>query len=1068
MASAATDFLAHLQVLDAALRDNHFKPDPASWLRIHDLLAHLARVGGLPATPAGYRALLAPLICSTKEQQADFYRIFDQWAAAPTARPTASSQIGGNREVIASRRVLDHTARHWPTLLAAVIGLLAIIAWGISGSGVLQWVEDWMQSPSTKVIAPTTLKPSRLPPTPPTTAPVPPPPPTPAIDVKPVPPRAAARSAHVPRFISDSIGQALPLMPGLLALVWLARRLYRRYEILKRQRAGTDDPVANLKLHGGTRRPFWGGAVPRVLHRLRRGAPLEIRTLDIHRTVDSTIRRAGLFYPVRARRHWRPEYLMLIDRAEGNNHAAGLALALYERLAADGLNIHRYHYDGNLASCVDKGERRRYSLRDLGNRHANARLLVMGDGRDLFHPLTAEPLPVLSALSAWAERVWFTSRPAPWGHHEYHLATTGFAVAPLSGAGVEAACRWFEQPTSDGAPWFEPAPAGYPAFLRLDPTAWLAASLPAGASLATLTAALQAYLGPKGVLLLTAIATYPQVHPDLTTALDELLFPRDSASVSEQRLLRLSRLPWCRFGKVPDYLRLHWLTALQDHERVRIAKAFEWIFDSVGGGSRNALSLPFGNVRRGVGAYLRDLIRFARPNTPLDDAIFANIMLGGRLGPLDFKLPRALAALLPHKRWQLGPIVLALMIAVSGAWSVDYAWRAYGQAALEARSPTALAWFNQHVHVEISATPAGEPLARALADSLAVAGFTGTGDKGKGALAVGKIATPAPATNTIEFGSWWARFGVAQIAEQLAWLTYHEAGRKRDWSTRQTASVGIHVVVVAPPSGGPEAVFRDPLVHAWVPPTRSATVKDNPAVTPLLPLLIEIPSGTFKMGSPEGEVGRDNDEGPPHDVKISPFALSKTEVTFAEYDRFTAATGRPPPDDSGWGRGTRPVINVSWKDATAYAEWLSTRTGEAYRLPTEAEWEYAARGDSTTAYWWGNDIRRGKEVMANCDGCGSEWDNKQTAPAGSFAPNKFGLHDMHGNAWEWTADCWHANYAGAPTDGRAWEAAGDCSRVIRGGSWFHGPAGVRSATRAGLIPGGAFLTLGFRVARTLQ
>jgi formylglycine-generating enzyme required for sulfatase activity len=223
------------------------------------------------------------------------------------------------------------------------------------------------------------------------------------------------------------------------------------------------------------------------------------------------------------------------------------------------------------------------------------------------------------------------------------------------------------------------------------------------------------------------------------------------------------------------------------------------------------------------------------------------------------------------------------------------------------------------------------------------------------------------------------------------------------------------------------------------------------------------------MGSPEGEVGRDNDEGLQHDVKVAPFALSKTEVTFAEYARFAKATGRPLPSDEGWGGDTRPVINVNWQDATAYADWLSQRTGEAYRLPTEAEWEYAARAGSTTAYWWGNDIQRGKEVMANCDGCGSEWDNKQTAPVGSFPANKFGLYDLHGNVWEWTADCWHDNYDSAPTDGRAWEddASGGCCRVVRGGSWGSKPAWMRSASRFRLTPGGANYFLGFRLARTL-
>ncbi len=134
-----------------------------------------------------------------------------------------------------------------------------------------------------------------------------------------------------------------------------------------------------------------------------------------------------------------------------------------------------------------------------------------------------------------------------------------------------------------------------------------------------------------------------------------------------------------------------------------------------------------------------------------------------------------------------------------------------------------------------------------------------------------------------------------------------------------------------------------------------------------------------------------------------------------------------------WGRGNRPVVNVTWDDATAYAQWLSAVTGESYRLPSEAEWEYAARAGTETAYSWGDELGTNK---ANCDGCGSRWDDdEETAPVGSFAPNAWGLHDMHGNVWEWTGNCWNEGYAGAPADGSAW-TDGHCGRrVVRGGSY---------------------------------
>ena len=191
------------------------------------------------------------------------------------------------------------------------------------------------------------------------------------------------------------------------------------------------------------------------------------------------------------------------------------------------------------------------------------------------------------------------------------------------------------------------------------------------------------------------------------------------------------------------------------------------------------------------------------------------------------------------------------------------------------------------------------------------------------------------------------------------------------------------------------------------------------------------------------------------------------EVTFEEYDRFVEATRRDRPNDRGWGRGGRPVMNVSWEDATAYAAWLSEETGEAYRLPSESEWEYAVRAGSTTRYTWGDDIGRNR---ANCRGCRNQWDgDDRTAPAGSFAANAWGLHDMHGNVREWVQDCWHDDYDGAPGDGSAWTTAGECGRrVLRGGSWINGPRNLRSAYRLRLDAENRRGSHGFRVAKTLD
>jgi formylglycine-generating enzyme required for sulfatase activity len=198
-----------------------------------------------------------------------------------------------------------------------------------------------------------------------------------------------------------------------------------------------------------------------------------------------------------------------------------------------------------------------------------------------------------------------------------------------------------------------------------------------------------------------------------------------------------------------------------------------------------------------------------------------------------------------------------------------------------------------------------------------------------------------------------------------------------------------------------------------------------------------------------------------------PIAIGRFSTTFDQWDACAADGGCNDykPGDQGWKRGLQPVINVSWFDATAYVSWLSRKTGKAYRLLSEAEWEYAARAGSTTAYYWGNEI--GKENV-NCNGCGSKWDNIQTSPVGSFAANAFGLFDMSGNVWQWAQDCYHDNYNGAPTDGSAW-IGGDCpNRVIRGGSWFSFPQLLRSAGRYWSPDNSRGNLLGFRVGRAIS
>lgn len=229
------------------------------------------------------------------------------------------------------------------------------------------------------------------------------------------------------------------------------------------------------------------------------------------------------------------------------------------------------------------------------------------------------------------------------------------------------------------------------------------------------------------------------------------------------------------------------------------------------------------------------------------------------------------------------------------------------------------------------------------------------------------------------------------------------------------------------------------------------------------PEMVRIPGGRYLRGDFQGD--GDDDEHPLAEVRLKPFAISRFEITFDQYELFCGQTRCALPDDSGWGRGDRPVINVSWQEANAYVNWLAEKTGKSYRLPSDAEWEYASRAGKSTRYAWGDEVESGH---ANCDGCGSIWDGDKTARVGRFEPNAFGLYDTAGNVFEWVADCFHDRFSEAPADGSPIEKAGCGKRVIRGGAWSFPPHEVRSANRWRDFPSRRSDDTGFRVALELE
>jgi formylglycine-generating enzyme required for sulfatase activity/rhodanese-related sulfurtransferase len=228
----------------------------------------------------------------------------------------------------------------------------------------------------------------------------------------------------------------------------------------------------------------------------------------------------------------------------------------------------------------------------------------------------------------------------------------------------------------------------------------------------------------------------------------------------------------------------------------------------------------------------------------------------------------------------------------------------------------------------------------------------------------------------------------------------------------------------------------------------------------LAPQMVKLPAASYVMGSHGNSLNFD--EGPQYVVSLPRFAISRHEVTFADYDRFARASGVSLPYDETWGRGNRPVINVSWKDAQAYVRWLSAQTGQTYRLPTESQWEFAARAAELTSWPWDEGL---DEVHANCFDCGSEWDQSSTAPVGQFSANHFGLYDMGGNVQEWTEDCYRKGYNGAPADGSALQIPECTQHTVRGGAYTSPLKSLRGSSRAQYDRDTRLDNLGFRIIR---
>jgi len=791
------------------------------------------------------------------------------------------------------------------------------------------------------------------------------------------------------------------------------------------------------------------------------------------KTLKTTAAQAGFTQLHYRQRKRQLDYLIISDNRHLRDQSAWLMQRLSDMLVKANIHVRYYDFDRYPEWLRPKGQHngKPLSLAQLLATHSESRLILAVNHELLFYRISGE-------TQQWLEDLQ--------GHQDYQLlllsAPTTVQAKQLTQQGY--AFRILNQQTDLGALLSQQDQKNTNAkqgVMVFDDN-WLDDIEPN--SSADAIAWIKQSVGAEGLRLLGILSLYPKLQGDLSFALLQWFRRKDcTQTLQTQTFMQVITLPWCRQGWLPQWLRDVLLKQLSAYDYQHATRFYQQLFEAEQRAGVKTLQLEVQKTTFWEHLqWMRSLFSEAGIDSPLRDQIFAKILLAPRRNITRLLLPHRLLQALPRAAVSLWIPMLVLVLAIGGLMTACYTgwqhWGAnwYGKELLQEK---------QQQYAEATVLIRYHPDAKALVDLLG-AGLDATGFK------VAKQQDKSIKSNSISAPGTFAT-ELNNIAQYISW------GSVFSVSTDTENSV---ITIATPPQTG--QVFRDHKPHpvqlqtdykakealTWqkikpddtkiTPPV----VTYNPKIKPILPKMIAIPAGEFVMGSPDNEKYRFSDEEPLRQVTLKAFSLAETELTFAEWDQCVKAEACREVEDEGWGRAKRPVINVSWDDAQTYIRWLNQTqvlsSANAYRLPTEAEWEYAARATTVSAYYWkganqceyanGADLAL-KEAISGLEYAGCDDGYAYTATVGTFKPNLWGLYDMSGNVSEWTQDCWHEDYKGAPVDGRAWLEAdnGDCTmRSVRGGGWnSFTPRNLRSANRDRLLANGANNDMGFRLARTL-
>jgi formylglycine-generating enzyme required for sulfatase activity len=837
-----------------------------------------------------------------------------------------------------------------------------------------------------------------------------------------------------------------------------------------------------------------------IAQRLRKHINVPSPYLDVKATVKQTIEAANCLTPVTGTMKIRPEYLVLIDKLSVKDHQAALITALIQELSNRRVLLEYYYFDGEPRRCYapslksqkskfsqtqNRGEQTILTLSELSRLYPDHHLLIFSNGQGFIDRKTGQVASWVQQLFSWSHCYLFTlTSPSEWGYQEQALTKqANFLIMPANEAGlkvfVEQIYNDIDLATEHSIRWKRGArqnSSGFPKLLNERSHRWVEPRPPAPEILNELLPQLKQFLGQKGYDWLSACAVYPEIRWQLTLYLGNKL-----NDLHEETVAKLAQLPWFREGTMPDWLRERLIADLQPEQRQQIYAALEQLLLS-------STEQPETGFQLEIAKEPPKSVK--QKEKILKEYVFATFMADNLAVSIpnkvrDFLKPKPSKPLSRGRkamRWIIGLLLVAMVMVL--VWLFvdddrDFVLNEYDNC-LKTANPNqadsngdgigdACDGDNDGVTNNKDNCPEIANPNQTDSDSDGIGDACDSDDDNDGVLDdtdnCPKVANP----NQIDSDG----DGIGDVCEgdtDTDGVIDDKDNCPKIANPDQADSDGDKIGDAcdkAPiPSSG--KVFQD-------------TLKDGNKG----PKMVWIPAGTFKMGDIQG--AGDDDEKPVHGVTIKErFAMGRYEVTNIEFVRFLNSVKRRGPEDEPWFKTkaeqssshitgsvgefqvekdyeNHPVIYVSWYGATAYVKWLSEQTGKQYGLPSEAEWEYAARAGTETKYWWGNEIGNNR---ANCrnSSCGDKFNN--TSPVGSFSANPFGLYDTVGNVWEWVADGWHDDYTNAPNDGRIWAEGADKSvRVLRGGSWNYYSLSSRAADRYRYFPDYRDFNLGFRVVR---